>query len=83
MFTIMKGVIHIISTLKGRGGGVKPNAYDCVQGGREGFEGWIRTQKKTFLDRKISKLFFFVQKKLLHCYSLLRIEKCKPALSYK
>ena len=39
--------------------------------------------KKLFLDHKISKLSFFVQKKLLHCHLLLCIEKCKPASSYK
>ena len=62
--------------------GVKPNAYDCVQGEGE-FQGCVRTQKKIFSEYKISKRFFFLQKKLLHCHLVLCIEKCKPALSYK
>ena len=57
---------------RGRGG-VKTNAYNCVQGER-GVQGCLWTQH-FFLDHKISKLFFFfAQKKLLHCH-LLCIEK--------
>ena len=71
---------HPHSTYAQRGrGGVKPNAYDCVQG--RGVKECVRTQKN-FLDHKIAK-FFFVQKKLLHIHLLFCIEKCKPALSYK
>ena len=36
-----------------------------------------------FGSTKSQNLPFFVQKKLLHCYLLLCIEKYKPALSYK
>ena len=40
-------------------GGAKPNANDCVLGGRGSSR--LRTYaKKMFLDHKISKLFFFV-----------------------
>ena len=65
-----------------RRGGVKPSAYDCVQGGG-GAQGYVRTQKKIlFWTTKSQNFSFFVQKKVLHCH-LLCIEKCKPALSYK
>ena len=37
--------------------------------------------KKIFFGPQNLKTFFFVQKKLLHCHLLLRIEKCKLALS--
>ena len=63
--------------------GVQPNAYDCVQGGRGGFKVAYVHKKTFFSDHKISKLFFLVQKKLLHCHLLLCIEKFKPALNYK
>ena len=49
-------------------GGVKPNAYDCVQGQRGGGGGvkvlYVHT-KKIFLDCKISKLFFFCAKEVI------------------
>ena len=79
------GVIHKVRTYKGRGEGSSQIAYDCVQGDEGGwFQGCVRTQIFFFfLDHKISKLFFFVQKKLLRCHLLLYIEKCKPAVSYK
>ena len=80
MFNTLWGHPHSTYAQRGRGG-VKPNAYDCVQGGR-GVSRLRTYAKKFFLDHKISKLFFFVQKKLLHCHLLLYIEKCKPALSY-
>ena len=34
------------------------------------------------MDHKTSKLFFLVQKKLLHCHLLLSIEKCKQAYCF-
>ena len=60
-------------------GGFKPNAYDCVQEGR-GVQGCVRAQKKIVFGPQNLKtfLFFFLQKKLLHCHLLLGIEKCKP-----
>ena len=65
---------HPHSTYAQRGrAGFKPNACNCVQGGRGGL----------FLYFFVQNLYFFVQKKLLHCHFLLCIEKRKPALSYK
>ena len=55
---------HSTYALRGRRG-VKPNAYDCVQGEGEGeFQGFFSTQKK-ILNHKISKFFFFCTKEAI------------------
>ena len=67
-----------------RRGGVKSNEYDCVQGEKGGGgQGCVHTQKKSFWSTKFQNFPFSVQKKLLHCYLLFCIGKCKPVLSYK
>ena len=77
------GHSHSTYTQRGRGG-VKPNEYDCVQGGKGGGgQGCVHTQKKSFWSTKFQNFPFSVQKKLLHCYLLFCIGKCKPVLSYK
>ena len=58
---------------RGRGG-VKPNAYDCLQGGRGGFK-VVYVRKKKILHHKSQNFLFFVQKKLLHWHLSLCIEK--------
>ena len=74
---------HPYSTYAQRGrGGVKPNAYDCVQSGR-GFSRLRTYAKKIFFGPQNKNFSFFVQKKLLHYHLLLCIEKCKLTLSYK
>ena len=76
-------LIHIVRTHKGEGEGstqMRTIAYK----GWGGFKVAYVSKNDCFLDRQISKpFFFFVQKKLIHCHLLLCIEKCKPALSYK
>ena len=79
--TLHRGHPHSTYAQRGRGQ-VKPNAYDCVQGG-EGVQGCVRTQNNFFWTTKSQIFSFLVQKKLLHCHLLLYIEKCKPALSPK
>ena len=71
-------VIHIVH--RGRGG-VNPNVYDCVQGGKREFM-VAYVNKNFFWPTKSQNFSSFVQKKLLHRHLLLCIEKCKPALSY-
>ena len=61
--TLHRGHPHSTYAQRGRGQ-VKPNAYDCVQGG-EGVQGCVRTQKNFFLDHKISDLFFFGTKEAI------------------
>ena len=53
---------HSTYTQRGRGG-VKPNAFHCVQGRR--VQGCVRTEKKIFLTTKSQNFSFFVQRKLL------------------
>ena len=52
-----------------RSGAIKPNAYNCVQGGWGGgaarVQGCVRTQKKFFLHLKVSKRFFFGTKEAI------------------
>ena len=56
---------HPHSTYAPRGrGGVKPNAHDCVQGGR-GFSSLRTYAKKSFLGHKISKLVLFCTKEAI------------------
>ena len=78
---ISRGLPHSTYAKRGRGG-VKPNAYDCIQGG-SGVSRLPMYAKKNFWTTKSQLFFFFMQKKLLHSHLLLCIEKCKPALSYK
>lgn len=77
------GFIHIVGTHKEGGERSSQMHTTAYKGGEGGFQGCVRTQKQFFLDHKISKRFFFVQKNLLHCHLLLCIENCKPALSCK
>ena len=79
---MVRGHLHSTYPQMGRGG-VKPNVYDCVQGGRGVSRLRPYAKKKFFWTTKSQNFSFFVQKKLLHCHVLLCIEKCKPALSYK
>ena len=61
---------------RGRGQAKRVHLRTREEGG--GRSRFVRTQKK-----KSQNFSIFVQKKLLHCYLLLCVEKCKPALSYK
>ena len=63
MYKYSRGHPHGTYAERGRGG-VKPNAYDSVQRGGK-FQGCARTQKKLFLDHKISKRFFFFTKEAI------------------
>ena len=54
-------VIHIVH--RGRGG-VNPNVYDCVQGGKREFK-VAYVNKNFFLAHKISKLFFLCAKEVI------------------
>ena len=62
---------HLHSTYAQRGKErVKPNAYDCVQGGREGFKvAYLR--KKMFFGPQNLKTFLFLHKRSYYiaiCY---------------
>ena len=80
---VQQGVIHMCECTKGQAGrgGVKPNAYICLQEGGGFKVGYVHM--KIFWTKKSQNFSFFVQKKLLHCHLLLCIEKCKLALNYK
>ena len=57
---------HPHSTYAQRGkGGVKPNPYDCLQGGRGRFKVPYGCKKFFFLDHKISRLYFFCTKEAI------------------
>ena len=61
---IPRGHPHSTYGQRGGGGGVKPNTYDYVLGGRRVFKvAYVR--KKNFLDHKIPKLFFFCTKEAI------------------
>ena len=63
-YCMVRGHLHSTYPQMGRGG-VKPNVYDCVQGGRGVSRLRPYAKKKFFLDHKISKLFFFCTKKAI------------------
>ena len=45
----LQGVIHIVRTHKGGGGGGREKAYVCIQGGRGVLLGQVRTHAKKYL----------------------------------
>ena len=65
ILTWKRGHPHSTYAQRGRGE-VKSNVYDYVQGGRGELQGCSRTQKKSFLDRKISKLLFLFKRSYYH-----------------
>ena len=61
--TFQNWVIHTVRTHKGGGEGSSQTRTIAFKGGR--FQGCVSTQKSFFLDRKISKLFFFCTKEAI------------------
>ena len=71
-------VNRIVCTHKGEGEG---SSQKHTIGYKEegGFQGCVRALKKKNWTKKTQNFSFFVQKKLLHCYSLLYKERYKQA----